>query len=237
MQVRAGGDLGAAYHDRVAFQSSLAARATAVALDRAAAIADRPGFDVGPFSGDAARTPTGTEQEDTITLHQYANRLLDGVAFARQLGAAVIVVTQPYISDAREVAARALASARALAFPTDPAVQYVNLGTTVDLRDRAIAYDGLHLVAAGHEAIARHLVEPVLNATAATRCGVVLRCPGPAAVGARGTGIPHRGHWHSRLDADQVASPIASTSPDLSRPRAGPQMARSLSSRHPARVR
>jgi hypothetical protein len=147
MQLRAGGDLGAAYHGRVAFQSSLATRATADALDRAAAIADRLGFDVGPFSGDAARIPTGTEQEDTTTWHQYTTRVLDGVTFARQLGAAVIVVTQPYISDAHVRQQRALASALALAFPADPAIQYVNLGTTVDLRDRAIAYDGLHLVA------------------------------------------------------------------------------------------
>jgi hypothetical protein len=169
MQLRAGGDLGAAYRGRVAFQSGLATRATAEALDRAAAIADRLGFEVGPFSGDAAHIQTGTEQEDTITWRQYTGRVLDGVRFARQAGAAVVVVTQPYISDAHVRQQRALAAALASAFPADPAIQYVNLGTAVDLRDRSIAYDGLHLVAAGNEVIALHLVEPVRQATRAIR--------------------------------------------------------------------
>ena len=46
-------------------------------------------------------------------------------------------------------------------------VSYVNLGDAIDMRDREVAYDGLHLIARGNDLIASRLVEPVRAAAAA----------------------------------------------------------------------
>jgi hypothetical protein len=37
----------------------------------------------------------------------------------------------------------------------------VNLGDAIDMTDREVAYDGLHLIARGNDLIASRLVEPV----------------------------------------------------------------------------
>jgi lysophospholipase L1-like esterase len=162
MQMRAGGDLNAAYGGRASFQPGLATRATAGALERAAAIADRLGLQVGSFAGDPHRVGGAADHDDFVTWRDYTDRVCDAVRFVRAHGVAAIVVTQPYISDSHIQQQRALASAVAIAFGTDPGVRYVNLGATINLRDRTIAYDGLHLVARGNEVIARQLVDPVL---------------------------------------------------------------------------
>jgi hypothetical protein len=49
-------------------------------------------------------------------------------------------------------------------FGSDPRVSYVNLGDAIDMTDRDVAYDGIHLIARGNDTIAARLVEPVLKA-------------------------------------------------------------------------
>jgi hypothetical protein len=161
MQMRAGGDLSAAYRGRVAFEPGLATRATASALERAAAVADRLGFQVGSFGGDANRATNPTDSRDFSTWREYIDEVIGAVRSARDRGVAAVVVTQPYISDSHVLQQRALAAALAASFGGDPAVRYVNLGNAIDLRDRAVAYDGLHLVATGSATIARDLVDSV----------------------------------------------------------------------------
>ncbi len=43
-----------------------------------------------------------------------------------------------------------------------PRVQYLNHGRSISLKDRTLAYDGMHLTRAGNEIIAGHLF-PVLK--------------------------------------------------------------------------
>ena len=74
----------------------------------------------------------------------------------------VLFVTQPYISDAHVEQQANVAAMLHARFGSDPRVHYVNLGRVIDLADRSIAYDGLHLVARGNERIADHLVAPVM---------------------------------------------------------------------------
>ena len=75
--------------------------------------------------------------------------MLTATRFARDRGVKVIVVTQPYASDTHVAQQRALSAALSSTFGSDGGVRYVNLGPTINLRDRAMAYDGVHLVAKG----------------------------------------------------------------------------------------
>jgi lysophospholipase L1-like esterase len=162
MKLRSGGQLDAAYRGRVEFKPGLAARASAGALQTAAAIAESLGTTIGRVTGDPAlAAQAGTL--DTNTWRHYTDNVLAAVRFARARSVKVVVVTQPYASDAHIAQQRALAEALAAAFGKDDGVKYVNLGTAIDLRDRRIAYDGLHLVPRGNELVAEALVPAVLE--------------------------------------------------------------------------
>jgi hypothetical protein len=92
---------------------------------------------------------------------RYCGSVRDAVAWALARDKKVIFITQPYVSDAHvEQQANVAAMLRAR-FGSDTRFRYVNLGRAIDLTDRAIAYDGLHLVATGNEVIAAGLVDPV----------------------------------------------------------------------------
>jgi len=164
MQLRSGGQLDAAYRGRVVFKPGLAARASADALQTAAAIAESVGNVVGRLTGDAALAAQAAAL-DTKSWRHYTDNVIAAVRFARAHGVKVVVVTQPYASQAHIAQQRALSDALKSAFGDDAEVKYVNLGTAVDLRDQSIAYDGLHLVASGNERIARGLVAPVRELT------------------------------------------------------------------------
>lgn len=167
MAIRAGGDLDGAYRGRATFRPGLAARATAATLQRAARVADAVGTQLGKLTLDSEVVASRDHAVDTVSWRPYTNGVLEAVVFARRAGAKVVVVSQPYASDSHIAQQQALTRALAPVLAADPDVQYVNLGSIIDLRDRAIAYDGLHLVAKGNARIAAHLVEPVL--TLATR--------------------------------------------------------------------
>jgi hypothetical protein len=142
----------------VRFKPGLAARATASALNDAASIADHLLNRVGALTTAPALS---RERLDSVTWRSYTDSVLDAVAYARSRGVPAIVVAQPYISDAHIAQQRALAEALTSRFGNDPGVRYVNLGTLIDLRDRSIAYDGLHVVARGNRMIAERLLQPV----------------------------------------------------------------------------
>ena len=92
---------------------------------------------------------------------RYCGSVRDAVAWALARDKKVLFITQPYLSNAHvEQQANVAAMLRAR-FGSDPRFRYVNLGRAIDLTDRTIAYDGLHLVARGNEVIAAGLVEPV----------------------------------------------------------------------------
>jgi hypothetical protein len=159
MAMMAGGDLDAAYRGRARFTPGLGTRVTAAALQTAATIADSVGSQLGALSADgAAASPSDGNVE---TWQHYVTATLDGVSYARGRGARAVVVTQPYGSNTHVAQQRALATALETTFSRDAGVRYVNLGRLLDLRDRSIAYDGLHLVAPANRRVAEALVEPV----------------------------------------------------------------------------
>jgi hypothetical protein len=48
-------------------------------------------------------------------------------------------------------------------FGANQRLRYVNLGRLLNLRDRAVAYDGLHLVATANDQVAAQLTGPVME--------------------------------------------------------------------------
>lgn len=167
MLLASGGHLDAAYRGKTVFRPNLATRVTADALQTAAAVAESVGSTIGRLSGDPAQAARSTTL-DTVSWRHYTDRIADAVRFARSRSVEVIVVTQPYASDTHVAQQRALVHMLETEFGADAGVQYVNLGPSIDLRDRALAYDGLHLVAKGNERVAAGLVAPVLKMTTAS---------------------------------------------------------------------
>ena len=79
----------------------------------------------------------------------------------------MLVVSQPYISDTHVAQQRHVAALVRERFGSNPRVVYLNLGPALDLRDRALVFDGMHLTPAGNAAIADLLVSPVVTLLAA----------------------------------------------------------------------
>jgi lysophospholipase L1-like esterase len=79
----------------------------------------------------------------------------------------VLVVSQPTRVDSKrewhQAQQRALEGRIASEFAADKNLCYVNLATAIDLSDRALAWDGMHLTPTGNQIIAQALTKPVLE--------------------------------------------------------------------------
>jgi hypothetical protein len=149
----------------VRFEPGLATRAGAGAMNAAAAIAERVTGVTGSFSSVPPPPPSPpTDGECIDTWQRYCGSVRDAVAWALERNKRVIVATQPFVSDLHIEQQANVAGMLRARFGGDPRVQYVDLGRVVDMRDRTIAYDGLHLIASGNDRIAGHLLQPVLAA-------------------------------------------------------------------------
>jgi lysophospholipase L1-like esterase len=91
----------------------------------------------------------------------YCNAVTGAVAEARSQGASVLVVGQPYISDAHVEQQRALAAVL-VRFAGDRRVAYFNAGQAISLRDNRLVFDGMHLTPEGNRSMAEVLVAPLL---------------------------------------------------------------------------
>ena len=87
----------------------------------------------------------------------------DAVEWALSRGTKIVVTTQRVRVDRHVEQQTDLAAMLDARFPSRPGLRYVNLGKVVDLTDRNVAYDRIHLVAAGNDRIAEHLVDPILE--------------------------------------------------------------------------
>jgi hypothetical protein len=106
----------------------------------------------------------------------YCESTMHAVDFVRHRGVQVIVATQPYEQIQRQTTAdfaarhreqqSELAAMLGRRYGGDPHVRYVNLGESVDLRDPALSFDGMHLTAAGNARVAAGLVQPVIEMAA-----------------------------------------------------------------------
>lgn len=165
MALRYGGGLEAAYRGkRTVFRPDLVRRMTAGALETTAEISRALERQLGRLvDQEMELTPSASSGCGEPWRH-YCQSVFATVEAARNRGRRVLVVTQPYISDAHLKQQRALVAMLKERFGDDPDVRHVNLGRAIDLSDRSLAYDGMHLTPAGNDRIAEGLVESVLEA-------------------------------------------------------------------------
>ena len=163
MSLMHGGDLNAAYESReIVFRPGLAARVTAGALKATADIEVALERRFGRLTDGGSAVSTAYDST-CGRWTQYCGAMQAAVRQARQRGQAVIIVTQPYLSDLHVDQQRALAASLQREFGGDSRVRYVNLGRLLDLRDPQVAYDGLHLTATGNQRLAAALAPAVLE--------------------------------------------------------------------------
>jgi len=156
-----GGDVNAAERSgQVVFRPRLATQVAAGALNAAASVSENLEKQIGRLS-DSPPAPTVDEQ-CIPQWKQYCGAVRDAVTWALAHDKRVLFVTQPYASDSHvEQQANVVAMLRSR-FGGEARLTIVDLGRAVDLHERSIAYDGLHLNTEGNKVIAEKLVGPVL---------------------------------------------------------------------------
>jgi len=171
MAIRFGGDLNQAYlaKNKTVFTPTLAARATSGALDAAAAITDSLERQLAraagaPRSGAARATDTGCASPWTM----YCRDVAAAIDYALSRGQRVLFVSQPYLPLPLARAAHIEQQQMTVAmlerrYPGRRDIVHVNVGDAVDLNDRTLAFDGMHLTAEGNARVAARLVQPVLD--------------------------------------------------------------------------
>jgi hypothetical protein len=163
--LRYGGDLEAGYANRpVAADASIVRRAGAGVLGAAWSTAEWFARRVDWLGRRSPESPI-----DVSTCAEpwraYCDAMYRAITAVRSRGKAVLVVTHPYGYDSQIPQQRALRAMLAARFGEDRAVHYLDLGREVDVRDRALALDSVHLTDAGNRRIANRLrdyVQPLL---------------------------------------------------------------------------
>ena len=147
---------------QVRFRPGLGARVASGAMRAVAAVTGDLAGQVGGLTPVPASAPKDGECIETWA--RYCGSVRDAIAWALAHDKRVIFVTQPYLSDAHKEQQANVAAMLTARFGADARVTYLNLGDAIDMRNRDIAYDGLHLIASGNDTIASRLVAPVLEA-------------------------------------------------------------------------
>ena len=93
----------------------------------------------------------------------YCDQVYEAAQMGLQKGKRVLVVTEPYISDRHVAQQQSLENMIRIRFSDQPHVRYLNLGRTVDLRDKSLCWDGMHLTEEGNRRIAAALKRPILD--------------------------------------------------------------------------
>jgi len=108
-------------------------------------------------SQDQKSAPVSTEWQF------YCDQVYEVAKMALQNGKRVLIVTEPYISDKHVAQQKSLQEMIQMRFPNEPHLRYLNLGRTVDLRDKSLCWDGMHLTEEGNRRIAVALRRPVFD--------------------------------------------------------------------------
>jgi lysophospholipase L1-like esterase len=165
MAMLSGGDLQAAYKDRVVFQPGLATRVTAEALKTASDL----GVAIEKRLADASNTGnalTSVEDGSCGPWAQYCGAILEAVGKIVARDQYAVVIGQPTLGDIHVQQQARLRAALERAFPNHPRVRYLDLSDAVNMQDASLVYDGIHLVARGNEIVAERLaplIQPLLQ--------------------------------------------------------------------------
>ena len=93
----------------------------------------------------------------------YCDQVYQAAQMEIQDGKRVLIVTEPYISDRHVAQQQALENMIRIRFSNQPHLHYLNLGRTIDLGDKSLCWDGMHLTEEGNRRIAAALGRPVLD--------------------------------------------------------------------------
>ena len=93
----------------------------------------------------------------------YCDHIYEAVDMALKRDRRVLIVGEPYISDRHIAQQAALEDMLRSRFSGQPGVRYLNLGRTVDLRDKSLCWDGMHLTEEGNRRVAAALTQPILD--------------------------------------------------------------------------
>jgi hypothetical protein len=177
----AGGDANAFYRgdeSKTRFRPGLHVRTTAEVLRVAAGVGESLERQLGRIASDTpVQVVDGGSTGCKPLWQRYCQSTIDAIDFALERGAQVIVATQPYRqvqpqTTTADFAARhreqqsELAAMLGRRYGDDSRVRYVNLGDSLDVRDPALSFDGMHLTAAGNARVAAGLVRPVVEMAA-----------------------------------------------------------------------
>jgi hypothetical protein len=91
----------------------------------------------------------------------YCSEIKPALHFALNNGLPVAIVTQPYISDKHVEQQKTLVNMLRRRYGDNPRLLHINLGRAVDLKDRKLSFDGMHLTSRGNEIISKNLIAPL----------------------------------------------------------------------------
>ena len=123
----------------------------------------RPRLAAGLAAVPRASMTTATTSTCGPTWERYCEAMRTAVRDVIDSGRIAIVVTPPLLSAAHGEQQHALAADLSARFGDRPTFRYLDFGATVDLRDRDLSNDGVHLTARGNDRIADSLTGPVLQ--------------------------------------------------------------------------
>ena len=93
----------------------------------------------------------------------YCQQVYEATDHALKDGKRVLIVTEPYISDDHIEQQRALEGMLNKRFSGQTRLRYLSLGRSIDLQDRTLCWDGMHLTEEGNRRIAAALIQPVTD--------------------------------------------------------------------------
>ena len=108
------------------------------------------------------RTPAA-EPRVAPRWEQYCADMDAAVGFVLESGRTALVVRPPLLSPAHEEQQQALAAVLANHFGRHPRFRYLDVGSVVDLHDRNLSVDGVHLTARGNDVVADALTGPLFQ--------------------------------------------------------------------------
>jgi hypothetical protein len=151
---------------KVVFRPTLADRYATEAADTALRITKALEHELGRLAAEQPESqPTGVDgiEAEWVDYCGYVER---AVRYTIDRGRTAFVVTEPY-RDARHIRQQfAVWKMLRSRFAGHPKVHYIDLGGAVDLDDRTLSYDGLHLTPAGNERVAARLADALRKAIA-----------------------------------------------------------------------
>lgn len=161
--IRSGGELELNYLGKqTTFRPNITQRATATALETAVGISRSLDAQLGRRMPEAA---AGNAAGDGAACGErwafYCGEMYAAVRRALDAGTRVLVTTQPYINTSHVEQQQRLHDFLVRKFPGNARLRFANLGDSVNLKDAALCYDGMHLTAKGNRQLAAALVPHV----------------------------------------------------------------------------